>query len=394
VFGKALLPGLVLEMPRVKKATKSHGRFTPFLRGVIYGLHLAGYAYHEIQEEVVKPDGSETTQQGIADAIAKADRNGGVLWDGEVGKSSGPPRQTTPSLDKQILRLVFKHRGRTSVTPKYIKKMIPAARAVSLRTLRRRLGEAGLAWLRRRRKSLGPEQHTEARMKFAEWVLSRTASTLSRWAFTDGTVFYLARTANELLDKRRGALGAMVWRQAGGSDALYEDCVGPSAYWKAQGTPVKILGLLAAGMLFIYVFPAGQSMNRWWYEWLINMMFPRCLAKAFGHHNVFLVQDHERCLWCDEPRQALHDQSIPLLTEYPKCSQDLNAIETAWREVRARLATTVPVDRETRSAFITRLRQAVAWVNTNRARYLQKLCTDQKQRARDVQKMEGARTEH
>jgi hypothetical protein len=387
-------------MPPAKTMMKSHARFTPYLRGVIYGLFLAGYTYQEIADEVVKPDGSETTQQGVSGVIDQAQANGGLLWEGEVASSScgavGRPRQTTNTLDKKILRLVIKHRGRVLVTPKFIKKMLPAARKVSIRTLRRRLGEAGLVWLRRRRKSLVPEAHKAARVKFAEWVLGRTVNTLARWAYTDGTVFYLARTAAEHQYQKRGALGPFVWRQASGADALYEDCVGPSAYWKAQGMPVRIWGMLVAGILFIYVLPEGESMNRWWYTWLINTMFPRWLAKAFDHveNGVLLAQDHERCLWCEEPRQAMQDQSISLLENYPKCSQDLNAIETAWREVRARLAATEPVSRDTRSNFVTRLRQAVAWVNTNRAGYLRKLCSDQKQRARDVQLMLGARTKH
>ena len=42
---------------------------------------------------------------------------------------------------------------------------------------------------------------------------------------------------------------------ADGSDGLYEDCVGPSSYYKAQGIPVRIWGLLANGQLFVAVRP-------------------------------------------------------------------------------------------------------------------------------------------
>ncbi len=44
----------------------------------------------------------------------------------------------------------------------------------------------------------------------------------------------------------------------------YEDCVGPSSYWKAQGLPVRVWGLLANGVLHITVLPEGNCMNRWW----------------------------------------------------------------------------------------------------------------------------------
>lgn len=46
---------------------------------------------------------------------------------------------------------------------------------------------------------------------------------LQRWAYSDGTVFYLARTEPEQDQKKRGALGVHVWRMADGSDGMYEE---------------------------------------------------------------------------------------------------------------------------------------------------------------------------
>ena len=90
----------------------------------------------------------------------------------------------------------------------------------------------------------------------------------------------------------------------------------------------------------------------------------------------------------------MRDNGIKLIKNYPKCSQDLNAIETAWRELRARLYVTQPVCQETREAFIIRLRAAVSWINVNRAAYLKELCLSQKARATDVRKANGGRTKH
>ena len=93
----------------------------------------------------------------------------------------------------------------------------------------------------------------------------------------------------------RGALGTHVWRQASGHDALFEDCVGPSAYWKGQGAPVRVWGLLVNGLLFISVLPAGERMNRKWYARIVTNRFPAWVSKAMGPSSrVFLVQDHER----------------------------------------------------------------------------------------------------
>ena len=85
-----------------------------------------------------------------------------------------------------------------------------------------------------------------------------------------------------------------------------------------------------------------------------------------------------------------------MLENYPICSQDLNPIENARREIRARLAATEPRHVESRGAFVTRLRAAVSWVNAHRAAYLRQLCNSQKARAAAVlrAKPAGSRTQH
>ena len=367
------------------------------MRGVIFGMSLVGRSLNEIAQEITKSDGAMPSKQGVADSVKMVWANGGLQWDGVSESAAGRPRKTTAVLDRRLLQLVTKHRGSSKVTVDFVRRKLPASRVVSKRTLQRRLNEAGLAWLRRRRKTLVAAEHKRARIAWAKWVLTRTTKTLARWAFTDGTVFYLARGAVEALSSNRAALGPYVWRQTDGSDALYEDCVGPSQYWKAQGCPVRIWGLLLAGALFIYVLPEGEVMNRWWYEWIIAHKFPVWIRKAYGVKKpVFLVQDHERCLWTQEPRQAMQEASITLLQNYPKCSQDLNPIENAWREVRFRMAETQPRRLECRDEFIKRLRLAVAWVNRNRQQFLQHICTCQKEWATDVLNASpaGARTPH
>ena len=147
----------------------------------------------------------------------------------------------------------------------------------------------------------------------------------------------------------------------------------------------------------MYVLPENETMNRWWYAWLIHSRFPGWLAAALGedHGEVYLVQDHERALWMEEPRQSMRAVCICLLENYPKCSQDLNPIENMWRELRERLASTMPNGRETRPAFVQRLRNAGSWLNANRAPHMQKLCGSQKERARAVLNASppGSRTE-
>ena len=90
----------------------------------------------------------------------------------------------------------------------------------------------------------------------------------------------------------------------------------------------------------------------------------------------------------------MRQRNIAALVIFPKLSQDLNPIETAWREVRTRLDDTQPVAMETRAGFILRLRLAVAWVNRNRMEYSAKLCSSQKRLAKGVKKADGGRTKH
>ena len=188
-----------------------------------------------------------------------------------------------------------------------------------------------------------------------------------------------------------------MWRQANGSDALYEDCVGPSSYAKGQGYPVRVWGLLLEGVLFIFVLPFGEVMNRVWYAWIVAHFFGKWRDKIWGAKvKAYLVQDHEKCLWTPEPREEMAKRNIVLLENYPKCSQDLNPIETVWRELRARLFDTEPTAMETRDQFIPRMRNAVAWVNANRRSLLLELCSNQKAWAQDVLQAQppGARTKH
>ena len=211
----------------------SFARLSAFARGVVWGLHVAGWAQRDIAEVVRKTDGTVPSFRAVGGAIATGKKKGARKWTEKEESAAGRPSKTTTSLDKKIKNLVFRHRGRVVVTVAFIKKRLPAARKVASRTLQRRLCEAGLAWLRRRRKTFVPKVHKASRVAFAKWVLRRHVSTLRRWVFSDGTVFYLARTFEETEDKKRGALGPMMWRQANGSDGLYEECIGPSAYWKA-----------------------------------------------------------------------------------------------------------------------------------------------------------------
>ena len=76
---------------------------------------------------------------------------------------------------------------------------------------------------------------------------------------------------------------------------------------------------------------AGEVMNCWLYTELIEDYFPKWLKGCS-----YLVQDFERCLHSEEPLSSLSGLGVELVEDYPKCSQDFNAIENAWELLRDR----------------------------------------------------------
>ena len=128
-------------------------------------------------------------------------------------------------------------------------------------------------------------------------------------------------------------------------------------------------------------------MNRWWCARIIEHRFPAWLGDCNR-----LVQDFERCLHCAEPLAALAKLSVGLVPGYPRCSQDLNAIENAWGMLRDRIFDTMPTHLEARPEFCARLRRAVPWLNHRRAAELAELCSNQQARAAAVLDNAGGRT--
>ena len=269
-------------------------RLSPFEVG-----QIKAHLYHDmgptaIASIVKKADGQFVSKQAVCNVISKLEAD--PKWRGERALGSGRYKKTSDILDKSIVREVFAQRGRRKITVASLKKKFVALRSLSDGLVANRLRDAGLEYLRRRRKSLVPKKHKRARILFAQGVKRNHAATLRRWAFTDGTTWYLDRDEADVESTQRAALGCMVWRRTDRKDALYADCVGPSSYKKAQGPAVRIWGMLAEGRLHVTILPAGVVMNRWWYAWVIKKYFPLWL-----HGCDRLVQDYERCLRCEEP---------------------------------------------------------------------------------------------
>lgn len=341
-----------------------------------------------IAARVFKADGKSTFgATAIHHCMTKLAAQPG--WRGERQEGSGAPRKTTFGQDRAIVSLLFGQRGKQKVTVSRLKRQCPHLRKLSDGSVENRLHEAHLKYLRRRRKSIVTKPYLQARIEYCHRVKRKHASTLLKWAYTDGTVYFLDRDGAEHEDSKRRSLGTHVWRRSDNQDALYQDCLGPSAYSKGQGIPVKVWGMLACGKLHIHVLDPGETMDKQLYSDLVE--------DKFGGWSGFcdeLVCDHERCLRSDEALHALTKANLKLVEGFPKCSQDFNAMENAWCILKERLDDTMPAELEGRDDFVKRLHSAVKWANKHRADQLWYMSTNQKERAEDClsQQPPGGRT--
>ena len=244
----------------------------PFALGQVKAHMEHGLGSTSIARRVFKADGrTPYGETAIVNAInkLKADR----LYRGAREEGSGAPRKTDTKQDKKIIKFVLKRRGKEKVSVPRLKKQFPFLRKLSDSLVEDRLHDAHLEYLRRRNKTIVTKEYLRERVDYCNSVKRKHQSTLDKWAWTDGTTYYLDRTDAEHADTLRRALGTHVWRRSDNSDALYQDCIGPSVYSKGQGIPVKVWGMLADGGLHIEILDQGENMDTALYVELIEDKF-------------------------------------------------------------------------------------------------------------------------
>ena len=120
------------------------------------------------------------------------------------------------------------------------------------------------------------------------------------------------------------------------------------------------------------------------------------LAEVSEKSESSVGKDHERFLRWNHTKEydnlkAEREAGFSTVTQHPKSSADLNAIEGWWRVLQQRLFLTAPVQMESRAQFLKRLRRTVAWLNNNARAHSKQLGTNQKESARAVKKLSGAK---
>ena len=203
---------------------------------------------------------------------------------------------------------MLSQRGKQKVTVTVLIKHFLWLRPLSRDLVEDRLHEAGLKWLRRRGKYKVGVVYLQERLDYCATVQRLQQRTLFTWAYTDGTVFYLDRTYDELEQTQQAALGKSVWRRSENRDALFQECLGPSAYSKGQGLPVRIWGVLAEGKLSVEVLEEGEAMCEEIYIELIEDRFAEWLQGSN-----YLVSDFEKCLRTKASVEALESIGVEFL---------------------------------------------------------------------------------
>jgi len=379
---------------------KSAARFSTFARGRIVGKFEEGATKSKILKHVLKKDGTRASYRAIGGVLARARSD--PEWQGEDSSAGGRPQEFSAKELARVKKLIHAEVGLARVTIPYLRKRLPFLKRVTREGVRKVLKRMKYVWRLRRGKAAIAAKYKPQRLTYSDWVLDQSQADLNRFAYVDGTGFYLARTPEQQVDKERAGLGRYCYRLATGEDSLEDRNVGASCYAKGQGLPVKIWGFFCDGWLEYYVLPKDYTddgklttkhMNGDRYRAMVAKHFAgwrkKCLPRG---GRVFVVKDYERFLRSEETIAAETQAGCHQIPEYPKCSPDLNAIEGWWRKLKLRLEETEPTGMESREAFLRRLRRAVDFLNRNCRAQGRRLCRNQKERARECKKLAGART--
>ena len=94
-------------LKRVASMKRSRARLSPYVRGLVFGMHLAGATLPDIEATLTKPDGATLSQPGAGNCIQMCEENGGAKRGGVVNHDSdGRPRDSTPAMDRALTKLV------------------------------------------------------------------------------------------------------------------------------------------------------------------------------------------------------------------------------------------------------------------------------------------------
>ena len=220
-------------------------------------MKLAGGSRDVMRDKVRKTDGTSPSLRAVEDILAHFAED--PEWEGGRSFAGGQPRVLTPEQGKGIKWILERGVWKFLVTAGYVKKKLPELRKVRDEVVQQTFHRLGYAYLDRRRKAAIADTYKPARLLYRDWLLRQKQAYLNKFAYTDGTTFFLATHDAQHKDKKRAALGRKIWRRIDGTDSLEDKNVGPSNYAKAQGNAVKICCLFGDGHLEYMLLPEVKN---------------------------------------------------------------------------------------------------------------------------------------
>ena len=302
--------------------------------------------------------------------IGKMARESVSLETKRVG-NCGRKRATTKRGDRLITRTVLENRK--SSLKELLHKVRERGVAISRRTLRRRLKEAGLVAKRPLRKPLLTPTMIRKRLQWAKKYKNWTEEDWDKVIFSDESTFVILEDKSEHVRRRPG-------------EELLPECLKSTVKHPTFAMVWSCISSKGLGHLYI----VKGTMRQDQYKMVLEKKLKKQIEEWFPTGTGFtFMHDGAPCHTAKSVSQYLASENIPVLS-WPGNSPDLNPIENVWAIVKRRMAQKHITSKD---QLIRELIQT--WKHDPEVKEIVKNCTrSMPRRVREVLRLGGQRTKY
>jgi transposase len=307
------------EPPLFEEDRQTHSHLSFMSRAAIVIMDRLGFPKESIMHWV------GCSQKATNRCIRRYEDHDDLEDEPKIGR---PPLLT--GVDRQAV--VSTAEERKFVTPKMIKAELELA--VSTRTIRRTLDQAGLRGRVARLSYPFTEEHIDARMAFATRHNNWTEDDWSKVLFSDEAHFILG-------------IAGQLWVQRPEDAAFLADYMAGS-----QPFPQKISvwgSFSAAGVGPMQIIDTTMT-SRELTDIFEKKLLPGAL-QIWPQGSWFLLQDNAPYHASNETKRWLHNHGVSCI-DFPPYSPDLNPIENLWAYLKRRIESRFPKDIEELQEFL------------------------------------------